>query len=99
MTVNHAVVFRWKDHLTNSDLERLGSELDRLPALVPGIESFTHGPDLGVREGNADYAVVATLRSVEALADYFDHPEHVRIINDVVAPMLESKQAVQFETP
>ncbi|HEY9564963.1 MAG TPA: hypothetical protein VIR30_14450, partial [Nocardioides sp.] len=36
--------------------------------------------------------------SSDALSSYFNHSEHLCVIGELLAPMLESKQAVQFET-
>jgi hypothetical protein len=98
MTIRHVAMFRWNDGTRPSDVEQLASALDILATVVRGLESLEHGPDLAVRTGNADYAVVAALADREALLGYFQHPEHLRIIAEVLAPILESKDAVQFET-
>jgi hypothetical protein len=97
MTIAHTVMFHWKKTTTAAQVEELAHALDGLPAVVKGLRSFHHGPDLGVRDGNCDYAVVLTLEDGQALADYFTNPEHVRIIHDLVAPLVDSKHAVQFE--
>ncbi len=97
--IMHIVTFSWREGTTAAQVTELADALDALVPLVPQLRSYRHGPDLRLREGNADYAVAATLETPQQLPDYLDHPEHLRIVRDILTPMLGSRQAIQIEVP
>ncbi len=95
----HLVTFTWRPDVTNDDVVAVIEGLTSLPAQIPELLSYSFGPDLGLREGNADFAVAAVLDSPESLPAYLDHPEHVRILKEFIAPLIASRQAVQIDIP
>nr|MBA3338785.1 Dabb family protein [Geodermatophilaceae bacterium] len=44
-------------------------------------------------------AVAAVVESPQTLPTYLDHPEHVRIVKEIIAPLIATRQAVQIELP
>ncbi len=70
--------------------------LERLPALVPELREYTFGPDIGANDGNFDYAVVADFDDVDGYRAYRDHPEHRRVLTEVISPVISARSAVQF---
>jgi len=97
--IMHIVTFSWHAGTTDDQVTELTHALDALAPLVPELRSYRHGPDMGLRESNADYAVAATLDTPEQLPDYLEHPEHVRIVRKILTPMLAHRQAVQIAVP
>lgn len=97
--IMHVATFTWRPEATNDDIVAINEALTSLPDLIPELISYNFGPDLGLREGNADFAVVAVLESPETLAGYLDHPEHVRVLNEFIRPLIATRQAVQIEVP
>ncbi len=97
--IMHLVTFTWRPDVTNDDVVAVIEGLTSLQAQIPELLSYSFGPDLGLREGNADFAVAAVLDSPESLPAYLDHPEHVRILKEFIAPLIASRQAVQIEVP
>jgi Stress responsive A/B Barrel Domain len=77
----------------------LTEALRALPARIPEIRAYTIGADLGIADGNADLALVADFDDADAWHRYQVHPEHVRVLQQLVAPMLSERVAVQFEVP
>jgi len=57
--LRHAVVFRWKEGTTDAQVAAVVSALRELPAHIPELRSYHFGPDLGLADGNGDFAVVA----------------------------------------
>jgi hypothetical protein len=92
------VTFRWHETVTSDQVTAMASALDALVATQPQVIEYRHGPDLGLRPGNADYAIVAGARTVEELQSYLDEPEHQRIVHDLLAPLISSRQSLQIET-
>lgn len=67
---------------------------------VDGVEiDLVAGVDLGLRDGNASYAVTVDLADEEAYRVYDRDPEHNRIRAELFAPMSESIDRVQFRLP
>lgn len=64
----------------------------------PGTLSYTIGDDLGLREGNWSFAIVADFTDVAAYKAYDLDAEHNRI-RARLAPLTEQIARLQFELP
>ena|SRR5580692_1463752 len=95
--IRHTVAFRWTEQATAEQKAQVRAELSRLPALVPSLRSFELGTDIGVNEGNADFAVCASFDDLEGYLAYRDDPDHQQIIRDLIPPITAQRLAVQFE--
>jgi len=95
--IRHVVLFRWKEGVTADDVAEVSASLATLPALIPEIREFQFGSDLGILEGNADYAVAALFDSAADMLAYRNHPDHVAFMTQVLAPRLDQRTAVQFD--
>jgi len=95
--IRHAVTFRWTEDATEEQKKQVAAEVARLPSLVPSLRALRFGPDLGINEGNFDFAVVADFDDVAGYVTYRDHPEHRAIIDRVIRPIVAQRAGVQFE--
>jgi heme-degrading monooxygenase HmoA len=68
----------------------------KLPTLIPGIVSMQVGRDLGLLEGNADYAILATFQSEEAFTVYSTHAAHMEVIYPALGHYMASYSTAQF---
>lgn len=95
--IRHVVLVRFVD---GAD-ERLVAEfMDRMQAVhVEGLRSLTLGLDLGLRDGNWDYALVADLDDEDAYRRYDGAPEHLRIREEMGAGLFAAAARVQYEVP
>ena len=94
--IRHVVVFRWKPEATAEQKALVATELARLPAIVASIRSFVIGPDAGITPGNAEFAVTADFDDEAGFTAYRDDPTHRAIIADHIAPIIETRAAVQI---
>jgi hypothetical protein len=94
--IMHLALFTWREGTTREDIARVEAELGRMPALVPALQGYHFGANLGLRPSTADFAVCAVISQAE-LSTYLDHPEHLRVVREVIAPLLASRTAVQIE--
>ena len=62
----------------------------------PRCARWRSAADLALREGNASFAIAAQFDDVDGFKVYADHPEHVRIIKELIGPYIESRHPVQF---
>ena len=95
--LRHVVCLTWKPGTAAGDVEAVRAALVALPATIPEIRAYRVGTDLGLVEGNADFGVVADFDDADAWRIYQSHPEHVRIITELIRPHLAARTAVQFD--
>ena len=94
--VTHAVIFTWNPGVTAEQVDELRQALDRLAGEVAQIASIRHGPDLRFRDGNGDYALVASFADRAGWDAYQVHPKHKAFVRDFVTPLQASRVAIQF---
>ena len=76
--------------------EGIAASLTSLPGLIPEIRSYQIGLDAGINPGNASLAVIADFDDQDGYLVYRDHPEHRRVIDEQITPVLTSRSAIQF---
>jgi hypothetical protein len=64
---------------------------------VDGLRRLEVGPDLGLRDGNCDLAVVCDLDDRDAYLRFDSDQEHVRVRKELAAPIAETIERIQFE--
>ena len=94
--VTHVVIFSWIAGVTREQVERLAQSLDQLASNLSDITVIKHGADLHFRDGNGDYALVASFADRAAWDAYQAHPQHKAFVRDVVAPIQASRLTIQF---
>jgi hypothetical protein len=95
--LTHVALFTWKPGTTDGQVVELKEGLAALPGLIPEIRAYRFGEDAGLREGNADFAVIADFDSAEGWRVYAAHPAHVDVLERLVNPIVGTRTALQFE--
>lgn len=95
---HHIVAFRFKPDATPAQIARLSADLGDLASRLDGLISYAWGTDLGLREGNDDFAVAAVFDNEESLTAYLAHPLHLRIVSEHVTALVDEKHSAQFVT-
>lgn len=95
--IRHVVFLAWKDGTTEEEIRAVGDGLRALPAVIPEIEAFSCGPDLGLTGQDYDFALVGDFADEAAWRAYQEHPDHVALLEDVIAPITTRRTRVQFE--
>lgn len=93
----HLAFFRWNDDVSDDDVARLTRMLRDMAAELPMLRAYECGPNLRLRPGDVDYAVVATVDDEDALAEYLDSDAHRRIYDALLGRMLRDRSAVQLQ--
>jgi hypothetical protein len=95
MSFTHIVTFKWReDDFVDQPVA------DALRSLVPrldGVQNYICGSDIGLTPSSYDFAVVGTFDSREHFTAYRDHPEHQRILKEMIVPHLDRRTVVQLE--
>ena len=94
----HVVMFSWADGVDDAQIAAVAAALDALPSKIGVLRSYRHGPDAGISDGNFDYVVVADLNNADDFATYRNHPDHVAVIQGLLAGRVKQRAAVQYET-
>lgn len=97
--IRHVVMFKFRDDADEAQRQAVHDAIATMPEATGVTEAYTFGPDLGLAEGNFDFAVVGDFADQEAYLTYRDHPEHQRIVFDIIRPAITDRAAIQFETP
>lgn len=90
------MLFRWKPEATAEDVSKVEAALHQLPGKIPCIQSYRFGRDLGVQDGNADFALVADFTDEAGLATYANHPEHQAVLQKTIQPITAQRDAIQY---
>lgn len=92
----HVAVFTWQDHVTPDQIAEITAGLRALPEQIDALQRYEVGPDLGLREGTADFAVVAQVADADGLSAYLQHPAH-KAVTDKMKSMIATRTAVQID--
>ncbi len=95
--IRHTVMFTWKPEATDAQKKQVADELSRLPGLVPSIRAYALGTDIGVNDGNWDFAVSGDFDDLDGYIAYRDDPTHQAIIAKYIQSLVATRAAVQFE--
>jgi hypothetical protein len=94
----HIGMLQLKPEATAAQRAAIVDGLNALTGLVPGLLEAHAAQDAGLREGNADIAFRMVFTDRAAWAEYGNHPAHVAVIHDRIAPVLAGKLFSQRET-
>lgn len=94
MTFTHIVTFRWR--ADSVDGASIAAALQGLADTLVGVRRYRCGADAGLTPGACDFAVVGEFDDREAFTAYRDHPEHQRILDEMILPNLDSRTVVQW---
>jgi hypothetical protein len=94
--VTHIVIFTWTAEATEQQVQSLGRAFDALAEAFAGTATIRHGPDLGYRDINGDYALIATFADRAGWDAYQADPRHKAVVRDFVAPIQAARLTVQF---
>ena len=91
------MLLRFKPDTTDDQIQAVLDGLATMPQRMDFIRRYEFGRDLGVMEGNPQVALVADFDSVEDWRAYQAHPDHQELVQQVIAPILESMTRVQYQ--
>jgi hypothetical protein len=95
MVFTHVVTFKWADD--DVAVAEITEALRSLVKRLDGVRSYLCGPDAGLTPAAYDFTVVGTFEDRDCFTAYRDHPEHQRILHDMILPHLDVRTVVQLE--
>lgn len=90
-------MFKWNDDVDAAHVEATRAALEARVSTIPAVADYRHGPDLGLADGNFDYAIVGEFASVDDYVTYRDHPDHQAVIVEYIKDRVSARTAVQYE--
>jgi hypothetical protein len=97
--LRHVVLLTWEPDAEPEAIRAAVAGVAGLPALIPELTSYSFGADLGIVDGNADFAIVGDFDDPSAWRRYLEHPEHQRVLVELIRPIIASRVAVQVPYP
>uniref|UniRef100_A0A7S4K471 Stress-response A/B barrel domain-containing protein n=1 Tax=Odontella aurita TaxID=265563 RepID=A0A7S4K471_9STRA len=102
--VEHVVLLKVKAEATEDDIEKLMNGAKSLHA-IPGVLTVSVGKVfvedfMEDRTQGHNYVLAVRLSSKDALKSYKDHPDHLKVIKECLAPILSAPPlAVDWVSP
>lgn len=92
--MRHVVLMRFTPEATPEQVEDVVAGLRAIP--FEGLLDLTIGRDAGLRDGNADLAIVADFVDEAAYRAYDVDAEHNRVRRELLSPILASVERCQL---
>jgi hypothetical protein len=88
------LLFTLRPDVTEEHVEALRAGLAAIP--FDGRHNMRLGRDIGLLDGTMDLAIVADYDDEGAYRRWFAHPEHVRVREELLAPMIDRRERCQI---
>lgn len=94
----HLVLIRLRADLGREREERFLEQARQTLGPIPGVRNLRVGRS--IRDGDAHpFSLVMDFADEEALRAYQVHPEHQRFLTDIIGPIVEDKQVLDYRAP
>ena len=94
--IRHMVLFRWNPGTTAEQVSAVETALRTMPDAMPFIQRYEMGVDAGINEGSADFALVADFETEEDWRKYSNHPEHLKVLKELIRPITADLTRAQY---
>lgn len=95
--IRHLVTFTWKPGTTTDDIDAVETVLAGLPGRIPSIKAYRFARDLGLDDGNSEFAIIADFDDVAGYEAYRDDPYHQEVIRTRIRPLIAARSAIQID--
>jgi hypothetical protein len=94
--IKHMVMWKFKDDVVEADKLEMKRQLESLQGVVPSLIHIEIGMDIVGKEASKDMVLTTEFQSMEDLAAYAGHPEHVKVV-EFVKPLVCERAVVDYE--
>ncbi len=95
--IEHLVLLKVKPDASVEEAEKMMKGLKSLPRLIPVIRELSCGKNTGDRNQGFTHGLLVRFKSAADLETYVDHPEHKRIVDECLTPVIEDVIVVDYE--
>jgi hypothetical protein len=96
--ISHVVLIRLRGGLGPEREERFLAQAREVLGPIPGVRSLRVGRNLRPGSGHP-LALVMEFADEAALQAYQAHPEHQRFLAEIIGPIIEDKQVLDYVAP
>lgn len=95
--VEHILLMRWKDQTPQEAIDRAMAALRGFKEQIPGIVDLSCGLNFSERAKGYTHALVVRFNDRAALDAYFPHPEHQRVVQNLINPFRADTLILDYE--
>ncbi len=96
--ISHLVLIRLRGGLGEEREERFLAQAREVLGPIPGVRDLKVGRNLRP-DATHPFALVMDFADQAALEAYQVHPQHRRFLADIIGPIVEDKQVLDYLTP
>ena len=93
----HIVLFKTKKGILQEQKQEIIDSLKELTTHIPQIISLTTGHNISDRNQGLDIGLKVTFQEVADFHIYRDHPQHQKILEEIIRPNIEDVIAVDYD--
>lgn len=93
----HCVLLKFSDDTTEDQRQAVIEAMRSLPDHIEQCRTYVVGFNAGDRDDNYDIAAVGDFESKADYDIYAEHPYHLKVIQESIAPVLAGRAAIQYE--
>lgn len=94
--ITHVWSMTFNEQATAEQRAEFGTAMAKLPGQIDGVASFTSGGDLGLNPGNSEVVIIAEFADEQSWRSYIEAPAHVAFVEQHVAPLCATWNAIQI---
>lgn len=95
--IEHIVLFRWTENASPEAINNVMTELSKLKSKIQGIVDLSCGTNFSDRAKGYTHGLVVRFKDRAALEAYGPHPEHQRVVQNLIAPIRADILALDYE--
>jgi len=95
--IEHVVLFRWTEAASEEAKDKIMAELRNLKGKIPGIVDLSCGANFCDRSQGYTHGLVVRFTDRAALQAYGPHPEHQRVVQNLIKPIAADILALDYE--
>lgn len=90
--IKHIVLLQFKPEISNDEIGSILQQLGNLRSEVPSMKHFSFGENCSPEHLNKgfNHAFVMDFEDIKGRDVYLNHPEHIRIAQEVIVPILKN---------
>lgn len=94
--LHHVIELRFNEGTTDDQIEAMMSGLMGLKDVIGTIRSIRMGKDLRIRQDNFHFASLIEFDDEGGYLEFRDHPEHQRVVRELIQPIMAERAGVVF---
>ena len=94
--IKHIVMWKFKDEVSEADKLEMKRQLESLQGVVPSLIHIEIGLDVVGKEASKDMVLTTEFATMDDLAAYAGHPEHLKVV-EFVKPLVCERAVVDYE--